>query len=64
MESCIYFSFPVLSNARDKMITTDPIQAPRNPTGAFPTRIAVSFGLIQVVQVVVVIIGVGVTGLA
>ena len=46
------------------MITKDPIQAPRNPTGAFPTRIAVSFGLIQVVQVVVVILGVGVTGLA
>ncbi len=39
------------------MMTTDPNQA-------LPTRIAISFGLIQVVQVVVVIIGVGVTGLA
>jgi hypothetical protein len=39
------------------MMTTEPNQA-------LPTRIRVSVGLIQVVQVVVVIIGVGVTGLA
>jgi hypothetical protein len=39
------------------MMTTDPNQALRN-------RIEVSSALIQVVQVVVLIIGVGVTGLA
>ncbi len=39
------------------MMNTDPNQALR-------TSVAVSLGLIQVVQVVVVIIGVGVTGLA
>jgi len=39
------------------MMTTDPNQA-------LPKRIAVSFYLLLVVQVVVVIIGVGVTGLA
>jgi hypothetical protein len=39
------------------MMTTEPNQALQN-------RIIVSIGLIQVVQVVVVIIGVGVTGLA
>ena len=39
------------------MTTTDPNQALRN-------RVEVSSALIQVVQVVVLIIGVGVTGLA